>query len=165
MGPRSFGGGSRATVASGMRRRNGRQRPRTGSAPGSAPDGRVWNIPARLDVAADRERAAIVRFVSLMTDELNVKAIRYVSEAEELGRWELKPNYRALGPRFGKHMPQVAAAVVDFDESGRVIRRLVPRGAAFESPDGPDDGGSSDRSSRRGRSILSTGACTPSELT
>src|SRR4029450_3899083 len=34
---------------------------------------------------------------------------------EELGRWELKPNYRALGPRFGKRMPQVAEAVAALD--------------------------------------------------
>ena len=33
-----------------------------------------------------------------MLDELNVKSVRYVSEADELGRFELKPNYRALGP-------------------------------------------------------------------
>jgi isoleucyl-tRNA synthetase len=50
-----------------------------------------------------------------MTEELNVKGIRFVSEAEELGRWELKPNYRALGPRFGKRMPMVAEAVAALD--------------------------------------------------
>jgi len=66
-------------------------------------------------VAADRERQAIERFEDLMREELNVKAIRYVSEAEELGRWELKPNYRALGPRFGKRMPMVAEAVAALD--------------------------------------------------
>jgi isoleucyl-tRNA synthetase len=66
-------------------------------------------------VAADRERRAIDRFEALLKDELNVKGIRYVSEAEELGRWELKPNYRALGPRFGKQMPQVADAVASLD--------------------------------------------------
>jgi isoleucyl-tRNA synthetase len=66
-------------------------------------------------VAADRERAAIERFESLVLDELNVKALRFVSEADELGRFELKPNYRALGPRFGKHMPQVAAAIAALD--------------------------------------------------
>ena len=50
-----------------------------------------------------------------MLDELNVREVRFVSDADELGRWELKPNYRALGPRFGKHMPQVAAAVAALD--------------------------------------------------
>jgi isoleucyl-tRNA synthetase len=66
-------------------------------------------------VAADREREAITRFEELMTEELNVKGIRFVSEAEELGRWELKPNYRSLGPRFGKSMPLVAEAVAALD--------------------------------------------------
>ena len=48
-------------------------------------------------------------------EELNVKELRYVSQADELGSYEVKPNYRALGPRFGKHMPQVAAAVAALD--------------------------------------------------
>jgi len=66
-------------------------------------------------VAADRERAAIERFEALVLEELNVKGLRFVSEADELGRWQLKPNYRALGPRFGKRMPQVADAVAALD--------------------------------------------------
>jgi isoleucyl-tRNA synthetase len=75
-------------------------------------------------VAADRERAAIERFQELLLDELNVKGIRYVSQADELGSFELKPNYRSLGPRFGKHMPQVAAAVagLDPDHAARTLR-------------------------------------------
>ena len=68
-------------------------------------------------VAAPREREAIERLESLVLDELNVKELRYVSEADELGRWELKPNYRTLGPRFGKDMPRVAQAVAALDAS------------------------------------------------
>jgi isoleucyl-tRNA synthetase len=66
-------------------------------------------------VAAPREREAIERLERLVLDELNVKALRYVSEADELGRWELKPNYRTLGPRFGKDMPRVADAIAGLD--------------------------------------------------
>ncbi len=66
-------------------------------------------------VAAEREREAIEGLQRLVTEELNVKAIRYVAEADELGHFEVKPNYRALGPRFGKQMPQVAAAVAALD--------------------------------------------------
>lgn len=66
-------------------------------------------------VAGDRERAAMERFASLVRDELNVKELRFVGEADELGRWELKPNYRSLGPRFGKRMPAVADAVAALD--------------------------------------------------
>ena len=46
-----------------------------------------------------------------MLEELNVKAIRYVSEAEELVDYEVKPNFRALGPRFGSRMPEAAKAI------------------------------------------------------
>ena len=66
-------------------------------------------------VAADREREAIERLAAIVRDELNVKTLRFVAEADELGSYELKPNYRTLGPRFGKHMPQVAAAVAALD--------------------------------------------------
>ncbi|MEA2475348.1 MAG: isoleucyl-tRNA synthetase [Thermoleophilaceae bacterium] len=66
-------------------------------------------------VAAGREREAVERFADQVREELNVKRVRFVTEAEELGRWELKPNYRTLGPRFGKQMPQAAAAVAALD--------------------------------------------------
>jgi len=74
--------------------------------------------------ATGPEREAIGRFEALLLDELNVKSVRYVSEADELGRVELKPNYRALGPRFGRHMPQVVAAVagLDADHAARALR-------------------------------------------
>ncbi len=62
-----------------------------------------------------REREAIERLADIVRDELNVKELRFVDEADELGSYEVKPNYRTLGPRFGKNMPQVAAAVAALD--------------------------------------------------
>ena len=72
-------------------------------------------LPEAVVVAAERERDAIERFRSLVLEELNVKELRFVSEADELGRWELKANYRTLGPRFGKEMPMVAEAIAALD--------------------------------------------------
>jgi isoleucyl-tRNA synthetase len=43
------------------------------------------------------ERAAIERLGRLVLEELNVKELRYVAQADELGSYEVKPNYRALG--------------------------------------------------------------------
>jgi isoleucyl-tRNA synthetase len=88
-------------------------------------------------VAADRERDAIGRFEALVLDELNVKQVRYVSQADELGRFELKPNYRTLGPRFGKQMPQVAAAVAGLD-ADRAAATLREGGELHVSIDGRD---------------------------
>jgi isoleucyl-tRNA synthetase len=72
-------------------------------------------LRAAVVVAAGAEREAIERLSDVVLDELNVKQLRYVSQADELGSYEVKPNYRALGPRFGKSMPQVAAAVESLD--------------------------------------------------
>ena len=66
-------------------------------------------------VAAGREREAIERLAEVVREELNVKTLRFVEQADELGSYEVKPNYRTLGPRFGKAMPQVAAAVEALD--------------------------------------------------
>jgi isoleucyl-tRNA synthetase len=66
-------------------------------------------------VADPRERAAIERLESQVLDELNVKRISYVEEAEELASYEAKPNFRELGPRFGPRMPAVAKAVAQLD--------------------------------------------------
>jgi isoleucyl-tRNA synthetase len=72
-------------------------------------------LRAAVVVAAGAEREAIERLSDVVLDELNVKTLRYVSQADELGSYEVKPNYRALGPRFGKRMPQVAQAVAALD--------------------------------------------------
>jgi isoleucyl-tRNA synthetase len=62
-------------------------------------------------VATDSERAEIERLADLVASELNVKELEFVSSEAELASYEVKPNYRTLGPRFGKQMPSAAAAV------------------------------------------------------
>ena len=88
-------------------------------------------------VAADRERAAIERFDAIVREELNVKAVRFVTQADELGRFELRPNFRALGPRFGKRMPQVAEAVAALDAE-HAARTLREGGSVAVNIDGKD---------------------------
>ena len=66
-------------------------------------------------VANDAEREAISARADLVKAELNVKELDFVAEESELVSYAVKPNYRSLGPRFGKRMPQVAAAVEALD--------------------------------------------------
>jgi isoleucyl-tRNA synthetase len=66
-------------------------------------------------VADGREREAIERLADIVREELNVRAVRFVAAADELGSYEIKPNYRTLGPLFGKAMPLVAAAIAALD--------------------------------------------------
>ncbi len=66
-------------------------------------------------VADERERAAIERLADVVREELNVRQMRFVAAAEELSEYEVKANYRTLGPLFGKDMPQAAEAIAALD--------------------------------------------------
>ena len=86
------------------------RRPRAGEAQGApaAAGGRDRRdrARARRDRAAGRDRRAT------SSTSASCGSCR---EADELGEVEIKPNYRTLGPRFGKQMPMVAAAVAGLD--------------------------------------------------
>jgi isoleucyl-tRNA synthetase len=88
-------------------------------------------------VANDAERAAIEARADLVTAELNVKELDFVTDEAELVSYSAKPNYRALGPRFGKKMPQVAAAVEALDPT-HIASVLAGGGEIGISIDGTD---------------------------
>lgn len=66
----------------------------------------------------------------LVKDELNVAKLRFVTSADERVRWIVKPNFRALGPRVGKRMPAVKAALLAAD--GAALRRDLEASGAVE---------------------------------
>ena len=88
-------------------------------------------------VANDAERAAIEARADLVTAELNVKELDFVSDEADLVSYAVKPNYRALGPRFGKRMPQVAAAVEALDPV-HVARVMADGGEVGINVDGDE---------------------------
>jgi isoleucyl-tRNA synthetase len=95
-------------------------------------------------VANEAERGAIESRAALVTAELNVKELDFVTDEAELVSYTAKPNYRALGPRFGKRMPQVAAAVAALDPArvAAVLGEGGEIGIAIDGVDhtlGPDD--------------------------
>jgi isoleucyl-tRNA synthetase len=92
-------------------------------------------------VADARERAAIERLAEIVREELNVRQMRFVVAAEELNEYELKANYRTLGPLFGRDMPQAAEAIAALDPArvAAAVRAQAGEGTG-ESSDGPGEG-------------------------
>ncbi|HEY0516092.1 MAG TPA: isoleucine--tRNA ligase [Solirubrobacteraceae bacterium] len=88
-------------------------------------------------VAAGRERVAVERLVEVVREELNVRRVRFVAAADELGSYELKANYRSLGPLFGSEMPQAAQAIAALDP-GRVAVSLRDGGEIGIAVNGRD---------------------------
>jgi len=95
-------------------------------------------------VATDAEREAIGSQEALIKAELNVKEIEFVTDQSDLVSYTVKPNYRTLGPRFGKGMPQVAAAVaaLDAEHVAATVEAGGEIGVSIDGKDhtlGPDD--------------------------
>jgi len=65
-------------------------------------------------VAPGVDQRVLSELVPLLAAELNVKKIEFASSADALVTLKAKPNFRALGKRFGKKTPLAAAAVAAF---------------------------------------------------
>ncbi len=88
-------------------------------------------------VATDAEREAISTQAELIKGELNVKELEFVTDQSDLVSYLVKPNFRTLGPRFGKSMPQVSAAVAGLDPN-HVAETVEAGGEIGISIDGKD---------------------------
>jgi isoleucyl-tRNA synthetase len=88
-------------------------------------------------VATGEEQEAIARFEGLILSELNVKSIRYVTDADELAKFELRPNFKALGPRLGKNMPLAKAAIAALD--GKTASESLKNGEPIRLGVGGED--------------------------
>jgi isoleucyl-tRNA synthetase len=62
-------------------------------------------------VVPDSMAAKLGELVPLLAAELNVKRVEFAATGDALVRLEARPNFRALGKRFGKRTPLAAQAV------------------------------------------------------
>jgi len=67
------------------------------------------------------ERQALLDLQDIIVDELNVKGLRLVETADELLGHQIKPNLRVLGPKLGKRLPEVQAALQGLDPAAAVV--------------------------------------------
>ncbi|MBN2829912.1 MAG: isoleucine--tRNA ligase, partial [Candidatus Cloacimonetes bacterium] len=57
----------------------------------------------------ERTRPVVERMLELIKEEINVKEIEYISEHDDFVHFEMKPNFKVMGPKFGKNMKPLAA--------------------------------------------------------
>lgn len=78
------------------------------------------------------EREAVERNERLILDELNIKALNLTEDATGLVGYTIKPNLRTLGPKHGKLLPRISAALAGAD--GSTIAQKVSASETFELP-------------------------------
>lgn len=69
-----------------------------------------------IPVLEDSEKEEILAVSDLIKSEVNVKEIELIDEGSGMLVKQIKPDFKALGPRFGKDMKAVAAAISAFDQ-------------------------------------------------
>ncbi len=70
-----------------------------------------------IPVADEFQRQQIEKVAHLITSEVNVKEIEYLDAANNVLVKSAKPNFKTLGPRYGKIMKAIAAAVTAFSQA------------------------------------------------
>jgi len=67
-----------------------------------------------IPVSNAQQKEEIVAVSNLIKHEVNVKEIELLEDASDILVKQIKPNFKALGPRFGKDMKAIAGKVMNF---------------------------------------------------
>ena len=65
-------------------------------------------------ISSETQKQEILAVADLIKSEVNVKEVEVLEDASDILVKQIKPNFKVLGPRFGKDMKAVAQAVNNF---------------------------------------------------
>ncbi|WP_454998265.1 isoleucine--tRNA ligase [Capnocytophaga granulosa] len=65
---------------------------------------------------SEAEKAEILAVANLIKHEVNVKEIEFIDDASGILVKQIKPNFRTLGPKYGKQMKDIAAVINGFTQ-------------------------------------------------
>ena len=68
-----------------------------------------------IPVSNETQRSEIEAVSDLIKSEVNVKEIQVLEDASDILIKQIKPNFKVLGPRFGRHMKAVSQAINNFE--------------------------------------------------
>jgi len=84
----------------------------------------------------EKMKAQINAIKDLVLSEVNVKELDFMSEDSNVLVKEIKANFKALGPKYGKQMKAIAAAIAGFNQAD--INQLEKTGVYTLTIDGAD---------------------------
>lgn len=91
---------------------------------------RVRQPLRRLIVAVnDESRKVLKNFESHILEELNIKKLELVDGLEKYIRYEVKPNAKSVGPKFGKEMRTITELLAK--ESAKEVAQSIGRGESI----------------------------------
>jgi isoleucyl-tRNA synthetase len=79
-----------------------------------------------IPVNSSEQRDEILAVSDLVKHEVNVKEVELLEDASEILVKQIKPNFKVLGPRFGKDMKLISNAIQKFQEKD--IKEIEEKG-------------------------------------
>ena len=89
---------------------------------------------ATVVLADPSAQGALTALAPLVTDELNVRELRFASDATDFVAFRAKPNFAVLGRKLGKRMKPLAAALAKLD--GNEVKSRLDAGTLAVDVDG-----------------------------
>ena len=81
----------------------------------------VMYVPGKL-------RESLDKMLDLIKEEVNIQQIRYVETDSDFVQYELKPDFKVMGPKYGKQMKAIAAYLQKAD-SAQALRDFAAKGS------------------------------------
>ena len=69
-----------------------------------------------IPVIDNTDRLQIESITDLIKSEVNIEEVQLIDDTSGILVKEIKPNFKALGPRFGKDMGKVASRIKSFEQ-------------------------------------------------
>ena len=88
-----------------------------------------------LVLANPEHRSWLEGHLPLIAEELNVRSVEFAADADRYVTYEVKPNFKAIGPKFGKLAPKLKAVLPTLNAAD-LRRQLDTAGRAAVTVDG-----------------------------
>ncbi len=70
-----------------------------------------------IPILDERMTAQLDAVKNIILSEVNVKEIEYITDTAGILIKKIKPNFKTLGPKYGKYMKQISALVAEMDQN------------------------------------------------
>ena len=67
-----------------------------------------------IPVVNEEQKSSILAIANLIKHEVNIKEIELLEDASDILVKQIKPNFKTLGPKFGREMKSIANAIRNF---------------------------------------------------
>jgi isoleucyl-tRNA synthetase len=89
-------------------------------------------------ILADRTHQTwLAEHAALLREELNVKQVEFTEKADQYISYAVLPDLKRLGPRIGKRLPALKAALAAADAGALLAKLEAEKQVTLELPDGP----------------------------